>query len=50
MATIGGRTLSTTPQHPSWAAATTDEPGVLALGTFLGGWAVSEVKLKRLEK
>ena len=35
-------------QHPSWVAATT-EPGALALGTYAGGWAVSEVKLKRLE-
>ena len=36
-------------QHPAWAAATT-EPGALAIGTNGGGWAVSEVKLKRLEK
>jgi|GEM_PF-574922 len=34
-------------QHPTWA---TTEPGSLALGTYAGGWAVSEVKLKRLEK
>ncbi|MEQ1859731.1 MAG: bifunctional serine/threonine-protein kinase/formylglycine-generating enzyme family protein [Chthoniobacteraceae bacterium] len=32
-------------QHKDWA---TTEPGALALGTFSGGWAVSEVKLKRL--
>lgn len=30
-----------------WAAATT-EPGAFALGTTGEGWAVSEVKLKRL--
>ena len=34
-------------QMKPWA---TTEPGALALGTFAGGWAVSEVKLKRLEK
>ena len=28
---------------------TTTEPGALALGTVADGWAVSEVKLKRLE-
>ena len=33
-------------QHPSWA---TTEPGALALGTHLGGWAVSGVKVKRLD-
>jgi hypothetical protein len=32
-------------QLPSWKTP----PGTLALGTFAGGWAVSEVKLKRLE-
>jgi eukaryotic-like serine/threonine-protein kinase len=32
-------------QHPTWA---TKKPGSLALGTYAGGWAVSEVKLKRL--
>ena len=31
--------------YPSWA---TSEPGTIALGTYSGGWAVSEVKLKRL--
>jgi hypothetical protein len=35
-------------QYETWAA--TAEPGSLALGTWGGGWAVSEVKLKRLEK
>lgn len=39
---------ATLSQHPSWAAATA-EPGALALGTYAGGWAVSEVKLKRLD-
>ena len=34
-------------QVPVWAAT---PPGSLALGTNGGGWAVSEVKLKRLEK
>jgi WD40 repeat protein len=33
--------------YPSWS---TSEPGTIALGTYDGGWAVSEVKLKRLEK
>lgn len=33
-------------QHPTWAST---EPGSLALGTYAGGWVVSEVKLKRLE-
>jgi hypothetical protein len=33
-------------QSKPWA---TTEPGALALGTYSGGWAVSEVKLKRLE-
>jgi len=33
-------------QHKAWA---TTEPGALALGTYAGGWAVSEVELKRLE-
>lgn len=33
-------------QHKAWAT----EPGSLALGTFAGGWAVSDVKLKRLEE
>ena len=35
-------------QYETWA--TTAEPGSLALGTYEAGWAVSEVKLKRLEK
>lgn len=35
-------------QHSVWADATT-EPGTLALGTSADGWAVSEVKVKRLE-
>ena len=34
-------------QHPTWA---TTEPGSLALGTYAGGWVVSEVKVKRLQK
>ncbi len=34
-------------QMKNWA---TTKPGSLALGTFAGGWAVSEVKLKRLGK
>jgi|GEM_PF-6187885 len=34
-------------QHSGWA---TIEPGALALGTLVGGWVVSEVKVKRLEK
>ena len=34
-------------QHTAWANT---EPGALALGTYEAGWAVSEVKLKRLEK
>ena len=33
-------------QLKNWA---TTEPGALALGTFAGGWAVSEVKVKRLD-
>ncbi len=33
-------------QVKPWA---TTEPGALALGTSASGWAVSEVKLKRLE-
>ncbi len=33
-------------QTKAWA---TTEPGALALGTYAGGWAVSEVKVKRLE-
>jgi len=33
-------------QFKAWA---TTEPGSLALGTFAGGWAVSEVKVKRLD-
>ncbi len=33
-------------QKATWA---TTEPGVLALGTYSGAWAVSEVKVKRLE-
>ena len=33
-------------QHKNWA---TTEPGALALGTYAGGWAVSEVKVKRLD-
>lgn len=32
--------------HKAWA---TTEPGALALGTVASGWAVSEVKVKRLE-
>jgi serine/threonine protein kinase/WD40 repeat protein len=34
-------------QHKAWA---TTEAGSLALGSMAGDWAVSEVKLKRLEK
>jgi hypothetical protein len=34
-------------QAKAWA---TTEPGALALATYSGGWAVSEVKLNRLEK
>jgi len=33
-------------QNTAWA---TTEPGFLALGTHAGGWAVSEVKVKRLD-
>jgi hypothetical protein len=33
--------------YPNWASS---EPGTIAFGTYAGGWAVSEVKLKRLEK
>lgn len=39
---MDGGTLS---QMKNWA---TTEPGSLALGTFAIGWAVSEVKVKRL--
>jgi WD40 repeat protein len=38
---------ATLSQHPTWA---TTAPGALALGTYAGGWAVSEVKVKRLDK
>ena len=34
-------------QHPTWA---TTAPGALALGTYSGGWVVSEVKVKRLDE
>ena len=50
--TLDGKSLSdwTGPtaalsQHKAWA---TTEPGALALGTTANGWAVSEVKVKRL--
>jgi len=33
-------------QHPAWA---TTPPGALALGTHFGRWAVSAVKVKRLD-
>ncbi|MBK8038248.1 MAG: protein kinase [Verrucomicrobiaceae bacterium] len=51
-ATLDGKPLyewtgptATLSQHPTWA---TTEPGSLALGTYAGGWVVSEVKVKRL--
>lgn len=40
-----GPTIALSQSKP-WA---TTEPGALALGTYAGGWAVSEVKVKRLE-
>ena len=36
---------ATLSQHPTWA---TTEPGSLALGTYAGGWVVSEVKVNPL--
>ncbi|MBL9116962.1 MAG: protein kinase [Verrucomicrobiaceae bacterium] len=37
--------VTTLTQSPNWKPS----PGALALGTMAGGWAVSEVKLKRLD-